>query len=452
VSADALLNKVRAAGKPAMPALPCSDVPPELARHPKYLILRELGRGDMGIVYQARHKELGRQIVIKVIERSLLDQPDALERFRREVRAAAQLSHPNIVIAYDAEQAGDLFLLVMEFVPGQSLAEVLEKKGPLPVASACHYMRQVALGLKHAHERGMVHRDIKPSNLILMPEPKGQVKILDFGLAKIISECSASKGLTESSADGGTPDYCAPEQAVNAAKADIRADLYSLGCTLYCLLAGHPPFQEDTVFKTYLAHREKKPRPLPELRKDVPVELWQVVKRLLAKNPAQRYQKPIEVFRALSVFAKPSAKPKAKGGSAPAPSVGSPVKGTKIKADTKQIKKVLQEVPGKTPPKKAPAKEEVSPFANLVNTLALPRKAERAREATKRALTMMRSRLWPVLAAAGVLLLVLVGLLASRVFNDSAPKPASPSTEEIKKPAPPSAERTPSKRKGDEAP
>src|SRR5262249_44310030 len=218
VTADSLLDKVRAAGpkgssfppslaqpgnapksgeRPAVPVVACPDVPPELARHPKYLILRELNRGGMGVVYQARHKEMGRQIVIKVIKRSLLEQPGSLERFRREIQSAAQLSHNNIVTAHDAEQVGDLHMLVMEFVPGQSLAEILDKEGPLPVVNACHYMRQVALGLNHAHERNMVHRDIKPSNLILMPGPKGQVKILDFGLAKVISEQGASKGLTE---------------------------------------------------------------------------------------------------------------------------------------------------------------------------------------------------------------------------------------------------------------
>jgi serine/threonine protein kinase len=186
------------AGRPAKAVVPCPDVPPELARHPKFLILRELGRGGMGVVYQARQTVMNRPVVIKVINRALLDQPGALDRFHREVQAAAQLSHPNIVTAYDAEQAGELHMLVMEFVPGQSLAEVLEKKGPLPVENACYYMRQVALGLQHAHERGLVHRDIKPSNLILTPT--GQVKILDFGLAKVAREGGTGKGLTSSDA------------------------------------------------------------------------------------------------------------------------------------------------------------------------------------------------------------------------------------------------------------
>jgi serine/threonine protein kinase len=392
-----------------MPVAGSSDVPPELLRHPKFHILRELGRGGMGVVYQARQTAMDRQVVIKVVNRSLLNQPGALDRFRREVQAAAQLSHPNIVTAYDAEQAGELHMLVMEFVPGHNLAEVLEKKGPLPVASACHYVRQVAAGLQHAHERGMVHRDIKPSNLMLMP--KGQVKILDFGLAKLASERRAGKGLTASDAYMGTPEYCAPEQAIDARTADIRADLYSLGCTLYCLLAGRPPFREDTAMKTILAHIEKQPQPLPELRPGVPERLWAVVARLLAKDPAQRYQKPVEVVQALAPFVKPGAKPGAGRGPAPSPGVGSPRRGSSIDADASQSKRVLRDVSGKAPPREVPAKDETSPFADLVDAPARP--GEGARGSTNRGWY----RGWLVLAGVSLLLLALVGMLASGVFK-----------------------------------
>jgi hypothetical protein len=256
----------------------------------------------MGVVYQARQTVMDRQVVIKVINKTLLDNPGALERFRREVKAAARLAHPNIVTAYDAEQAGDLHMLVMEFVPGQSLAEVLQKQGPLPVAQACHYALQAAKGLQHASEHGMVHRDVKPQNLMLTP--KGQVKILDFGLAKLVSERRAGTGLTASGAYMGTPEYSAPEQATDARKADIRADLYSLGCTLYCLLAGRPPFREETTVLTILAHLQKEPPPLPALRPDVSPALWSVVARLLTKDPTRRYQTPAEVARALAPFCK----------------------------------------------------------------------------------------------------------------------------------------------------
>jgi WD40 repeat protein len=254
----------------------------------------------MGVVYQARQTVMDRPVVIKVINQSLIDNPDALERFRRETRAAARLAHPNIVTAYDAEQAGGLHMLVMEFVPGRSLAEVLHQKGPLPVAQACDYARQAALGLQHAFEHGMVHRDVKPQNLMLTPQ--GQVKILDFGLAKVVSERGVRTGLTASGAYVGTPEYSAPEQAQDARQADIRADLYSLGCTLYCLLTGRPPFREETAVQVILAHREKEPPPLAGLRPDVPAGLWAVVARLLAKDPARRYQTPNEVARALAPF------------------------------------------------------------------------------------------------------------------------------------------------------
>jgi serine/threonine protein kinase len=186
-----------------------------------------------------------RPVAIKVISKSVLDHPEALARFQGEVKAAARLQHPNTVAAYDTEQVGDLHMLVMEYVEGIDLAKVLEKKGPLPVAHACHYIRQAALGLQHAFEQGMVHRDIKPQNL--MRTPRGQVKILDFGLARMARERKCGRGLTQVGAFMGTPEFVAPEQANDAHTADTRADIYSLGCTLYCLLAGRPPFAEEIL-------------------------------------------------------------------------------------------------------------------------------------------------------------------------------------------------------------
>jgi WD40 repeat protein/predicted Ser/Thr protein kinase len=296
------------------PSAPAAALPPELANHPRYRILRELGRGGMGVVYHAEQTLMDRQVAIKVINKALLDRPDFLERFQREVKAAAKLAHPNIVTAHDAEQLGGLHLLVMEFVPGRSLAAVLAKKGPLPVAHACHYTRQAALGLQHAHEHGMVHRDIKPHNLMLTP--KGTVKILDFGLAKMVSEQGRGDGLTATGTYMGTPEYSAPEQADDAHRADIRADVYSLGCTLYALLAGRPPFREKTDFKTILAHVEQAPPPLPGLRPAVPAALWAVVAKMLAKKPEDRYQTPSEVAAALAPFCRPGTKVNA--GPAPA--------------------------------------------------------------------------------------------------------------------------------------
>jgi tRNA A-37 threonylcarbamoyl transferase component Bud32 len=327
-----------ATGGPPVATSPAPDLPPELVNHPRYQILRELGRGGMGVVYQARQTAMDRSVVIKVISQALLEHPDAVERFRREVKAAARLAHPNIVTAHDAEQAGNLHMLVMEFVPGRTLAEVLHQQGPLPVAHACHYVRQAALGLQHAFEQGMVHRDVKPHNLMLTP--KGQVKILDFGLAKVASECGKGRGLTSVNVYMGTPEYSAPEQATDARSADVRADIYSLGCTLYCLLAGRPPFQEETEVDTLMAHLKREPTPLPELRPEVPAALWAVVARILAKDPGRRYQQPAQVAQALLPFRQPGQPRSAPSAAAPAAGMASADRGTRPAASTSRVSRL----------------------------------------------------------------------------------------------------------------
>jgi serine/threonine protein kinase len=292
-----------------------AQLPPELAEHPRYRIVEVLGQGGMGTVYKAQHRLMERLVALKVIDRGLTGNPAVVERFRREVKAAAQLNHPNIVHAYDAEQAMDTHFLVMEFVEGTTLSSLVEKQGPLSVAQACDYIQQAALGLQRASEHGMIHRDIKPHNL--MRTPQGVVKILDFGLARLISETSpalSSPGqdafsedtspasLTQMGMVMGTADYMAPEQAENAHAADIRADIYSLGCTLYYLLAGQTPFPEGTVLDKLRAHRSRKPRPLSDFRPDVPQALVRVLERMMAKDPDQRYQTPAEAAQALSPF------------------------------------------------------------------------------------------------------------------------------------------------------
>jgi WD40 repeat protein len=296
----------------AGPALPTAGaVPPELAEHPRYRVLGLLGSGGMGAVYWAEHRLMERPVALKVIARDLLDDPAAVERFRREVKAAARLSHAHIVQAYDADQAGDLHFLVMEYVEGTDLARLVAERGPLPVARACDYVRQAALGLQHAFEHGMVHRDIKPQNLMLTPQ--GQVKVLDFGLARFVRE-SALAGtaggaprddgaITQTGALMGTADFISPEQAQDAHAADVRADVYSLGCTLYFLLAGHAPFPEGTFVDKLAAHRGRQPRPLTQLRRDVPPRLLRVLERLLAKDPARRYRTPAEAAQALAPLA-----------------------------------------------------------------------------------------------------------------------------------------------------
>jgi tRNA A-37 threonylcarbamoyl transferase component Bud32 len=307
--ADPELRETVAEGSVA--ATPSPTIPPALARHSKYRVLELLGAGGMGTVYRAEHQLMERAVALKVIKRSLTDNPSMVERFRREVKAAARLTHPNIVTAYDADQVADTHFLVMEYVEGASLARLVAEKGRLPVAQACDCVRQTALGMQHAFEKGMVHRDIKPQNLMLTPD--GQVKILDFGLARFAMETTpAGALLAEAPSEGdsltqvgtvvGTPDYIAPEQARDAHTADIRADIYSLGCTLYDLLAGEAPFPEGTAVQKVLAHLERTPRPLRELRADVPPGLVRVIDRMMAKDPDRRYQTPAEVAQAVAPF------------------------------------------------------------------------------------------------------------------------------------------------------
>ena len=279
-----------------------AGLPKELNDHPRYRVVAAFGAGGMGTVYRAEHRLMDRPVALKVIRGDLLGNEALVERFRREVKSAARLaSHPNIVAAYDAEQAGETHMLVMEFIEGTDLARVVDRRGPLPVGEACEYARQAALGLQHAFEDGMVHRDIKPQNL--MRTTRGQVKILDFGLARFASEVSSHAGVTAEGMILGSADYIAPEQIDDPHAADIRADLYSLGCTLYFLLAGHPPFPDGSLIQKLRAHGEKTPRPLPEIRADVPPELAQVIERMMAKDPARRFQTPDEVALALAPFA-----------------------------------------------------------------------------------------------------------------------------------------------------
>jgi serine/threonine protein kinase len=273
-------------------------IPPELADHPRYRILGLLGSGGMGRVYKAEHRLMERLVALKVINRNLTDNAAAVERFRREVKTAAKLSHPNIVTAFDAEQVGDWHFLVMEYVEGQSLDRIVQARGRLPIADACDYMRQAALGLQHAWERGMVHRDIKPHNLMLTPQ--GQIKILDFGLARFLSEGKPITALTQFGVIMGTPDYIAPEQAQDSRTADIRADLYSLGCTFFYLLTGRVPFPDGSLLQKLMAQVTQEATPLRVLREDAPTAVIAILARLMAKDPARRYQTPSEAAQVLA--------------------------------------------------------------------------------------------------------------------------------------------------------
>lgn len=287
---------------PPRPAPADLDIPPELVDHPRYRVLGMVGTGGMGTVYQAQHLLMDRLVAIKVIRKSFLEHPGAVERFQREVKAAARLAHPNIVMAYDAEQAGDLHLLVMEFIDGTNLTQQIERHGRLPVAEACDCVRQALLGLQHAHERGMVHRDLKPSNLMRTSE--GVVKILDLGLARWTREGRPEGGLTQTGIVMGTVDYMAPEQADSARQADIRADIYSLGCTLYHLLTGQPPFTTGSLREKLAYHQHEDPPPIDRSRSDIPPGLNKVVRKMMAKRPQDRFQTPADAAAALLPFSR----------------------------------------------------------------------------------------------------------------------------------------------------
>jgi serine/threonine protein kinase len=276
------------------------SVPDELKAMGTHDRIEELGRGGMGVVYRARNIMMDRLEVLKLLSKRMLGNPDNAERFLREIRAAGRLSHPNLVTAYSAGQYGDLLVFAMEYIPGDNLSDHVKKNGPCDVAVACEIVCQVAAGLQHAFEKGMVHRDIKPGNLMLLKDgSKTVIKILDFGLAKATSDTDTSSAhdLTGAGKMLGTPDYIAPEQTLDATRADIRADIYSLGCTLYFLLTGRPPFQGKTLYELLQKHHTAVAPLLHTLRSDVPIGLSNVVHKMMAKNPDHRYATPTEVIR-----------------------------------------------------------------------------------------------------------------------------------------------------------
>ncbi len=284
---------------------PIHTLPQGLVDHPDFEIIRELGRGGMGVVYLAQNRLMHRKEVLKVVSADLVNSRDALERFQREIRAAASLHHTNIVTAYSAFYAGESVVFAMEYVEGYNLAQLVTGRGPLTVAQACNFVHQAALGLQYAHMKGMVHRDIKPTNLIVTREEKKPiVKVLDFGLAKISNAGQSRSSLTHAGQILGTPEYIAPEQIRDPQAADIRADIYSLGCTLYHLLAGRPPFAEDNVWALCNAHLSTDAQALNFVRPEVPVELASVVARAMAKDPDKRFQEPQELAQALVRFFK----------------------------------------------------------------------------------------------------------------------------------------------------
>jgi serine/threonine protein kinase len=265
---------------------------------PGYEILAELGRGGMAFVYKARDLRRQRLVAIKVSDPSLAGDGEIVARFRQEQFLTVRLAHPNLVAAYDAGQVEGVAYLVLEFVEGHDLAWIVQQREHLPVAEACEVVRRTALGLDHLHKHGLVHRDVKPANMMLTLSR--QVKVLDLGVAHVLAP---EEQITWHGQCLGTVDYMAPEQCLDSDAVDGRADIYALGCTLYELLSGQPPFAGRSMFLKMKAHVEAPVPPIRRRRPDVPERLAAVLERMLAKDRADRFVSAAGVAAALQPFA-----------------------------------------------------------------------------------------------------------------------------------------------------
>jgi serine/threonine protein kinase/DNA-binding response OmpR family regulator len=271
-----------------------------------YQVLDRLGAGGMGTVYKARHRRMKRIVAIKVLTRSVGQSGKFLERFQREVEAVARLNHSNIVMAYDADEAEVGHFLAMEFVNGRDLATEVQQRGPLPVAEAADATLQAARALEYAHGQGIIHRDIKPANLLR--DQAGVVKVADLGLARFNDAFGRARenetALTQAGTIMGTVDFMSPEQAMGLTDTiDHRTDIYSLGCTLYFLLLGRPPYEGPSVMAILWKHREGPIPSLRAVRAEVPAALDQVFQKMVAKKPEERFASMGEVVRALEGLA-----------------------------------------------------------------------------------------------------------------------------------------------------
>ncbi len=266
----------------------------------KYKLLDHLGTGGMSSVYLAEHVRMQRRVAIKVLPKNRVEDSSYLARFHLEARAAAALDHRNIVRAYDVDNDGDIHYLVMEYIEGRDLQEIVKHDGPLQYVAAADYIRQAAQGLAHAHAAGLIHRDVKPANLLV--DQKNVVKVLDLGLARFTDEDKASLTVAYDENVLGTADYLAPEQAIDSHGVDARADIYGLGCSLYFLLAGHPPFPDGTLPQRLMMHQKQPPPDIRDDRPDAPEDLIRICLRMMAKKPDDRFQTGTEVAEALSAW------------------------------------------------------------------------------------------------------------------------------------------------------
>jgi len=262
----------------------------------RYVILERLGEGAMGRVFKAQHRLMGRFVALKLIAPQYVSRTGSVARFRRELRMIGRLDHPHIIRAYDANQIGSVFYLVMEYAGGQSLDRVLASRGPLPPDEVIDYAAQAALGLEHAHGHGIVHRDVKPSNLLLTDDR--QIKLLDLGLGTLIDSDDQASFATAAGSAVGTIDFMSPEQA-GGGEVDGRSDCFGLGCTMYLLLTGQLPFPGDNGLERLIRRLKEPAVPILSFRPDLPTALVQVVERLLARRPEDRFQTAAEAAEAL---------------------------------------------------------------------------------------------------------------------------------------------------------
>jgi len=267
----------------------------------QFRILERLGFGAVSNVYLCEHRYTGERVAIKVMTNLKAQDPVALKRFYREARAAASLRHANFVRVHDIDHDAETHFMVMDFVDGSSLHDIVQQFGPMEPVRAAHYVFQVAQGLQFAHKSGLVHRDIKPANVLI--DRTGAVKILDMGLARFSKE--EADVLTQGGEVLGAPEYLSPEQALDSHAVDIRADIYGLGATFYFLLAGKPPYSEEkTLAQKMIAKQSRPPEPIREVQPAVPEGLATIVETMMAQEPKQRYQTPDEVIRALRPWTK----------------------------------------------------------------------------------------------------------------------------------------------------
>ncbi|MFO0912165.1 MAG: serine/threonine-protein kinase [Pirellulales bacterium] len=267
-----------------------------------YRLLDQLGRGGMSTVYLAEHRLMKRRAAIKVLPRHRVEDRSYLGRFRREAQATAALDHMNIVRVYDIAEEGKTHYIAMEFVDGKDLLTLVVEQGPMPFTRAADYIAQAAVGLQHAHNEGLIHRDVKPANLLAAKD--GVIKVLDLGLAKFDDDSLPSLTLAHEDNVLGTVDYLAPEQAVDSHQVDYRADIYSLGCTLYFLLTGHPPFPKGTLAQRVVKHQREEPPAIRVDRPDVPLALEDLCRRMMIKDPDQRIGSAQQVAEELVTWLK----------------------------------------------------------------------------------------------------------------------------------------------------